>query len=92
MMDLLRQVLFWGAVVACVAAQVAIVRSTVSALRAPMGADGLSPEASPASATDDRRRPLPAQQRAAELVWVALPALALVWLFAAGYRQLGVAS
>jgi hypothetical protein len=92
MMDLLRQALFWSAVVACVVAQVAIVRSTLAALRAPTGADGLSPDASLASATDDRRRPLPPQQRVAELVWVALPALALVWLFAAGHRLLGASA
>jgi hypothetical protein len=92
MMDLFRQFLFWSAVVACLVAQVAIVRSTLSALGAPTGADGLSPDASEASATDDRRRPLPAQQRVAELVWVALPAVAIVWLFGAGYRLLGVSA
>jgi hypothetical protein len=92
MMDLFRQFLFWSAVVACLVAQVAIVRSTLSALGAPTGADGLSPDASEASATDDRRRPLPAQQRVAELVWVALPAVAIAWLFGAGYRLLGVSA
>jgi hypothetical protein len=85
MMASLRVALFWSAVIACVVAQIAIVRSTLAALRTPTSVDGLAPDASAASASDARRRPLPAQRRTMELLWVALPALALVWLFAAGY-------
>jgi hypothetical protein len=86
MMASLRVALFWGAVIACIVAQAAIVRSTLAALGTPTSPDGLAPDASLASASDARRRPLPAQRRGLELLWVALPALALVWLFAAGHR------
>jgi hypothetical protein len=86
MMDSVRAALFWSAAIACVIAQIAIVRSTLVAIRTPTGVDGLSADASQASATDDRRRPLPAQHQGAELLWVALPTIALAWLFVAGYR------
>ncbi len=75
--------------IACVVAQIAIVRSTLAALRTRTSPDGLAPDASAASASDARRRPLPAQHRGMELLWVALPAAALVWLFVASHRLLG---
>jgi hypothetical protein len=82
----LREALFWGAVVACLVAQGAITRSTLRVLRtAPTAPGGLAADASPASASDPRRRPLPPQRRAAELAWLLLPAVALTWLFVAGW-------
>jgi heme/copper-type cytochrome/quinol oxidase subunit 2 len=64
--------IYWSAVVCCVVAQIAILRSALARHRPPAGA--------PAT--------LPPVRRGVELVWALLPALALVGVLAFTWRAI----
>lgn len=68
----LIRILFWLAVICCVAAQAAIVRS---ALREPAPADAPG-------------RTVPTPRRWTEILWTVLPAIALVLVFAATWSAI----
>jgi hypothetical protein len=66
----LADAIFWSAVVCCIVAQIAILRSALARHRPPAGA--------PAT--------LPPVRRGAELVWALLPALGLALVLAMTWR------
>ena len=65
--------MFWLSVAVCLVAQVAILRATLRVSSA---------------ATPDATPSLPHPRRWLEMVWVVLPAIALVALFAATWRSI----
>ena len=71
----LATLVFWAAVLCCIVAEVAIVRSTAHARR-------------PVTAGDGELALLPPSRRGAEVAWAVLPALVLAGVLAWTWREM----